>query len=190
MNFVIYSFKCGFVLIVTKVLDWSSTGFLTAAVQSSIYLWSAEAQRIQHKINITDENESDDSITRTISCLKWDRKGLKLAYCFNVYHEINETDYHDTNTMDDDENLNTSEDDNNSTVIGDNQSMNQLNSSIRSNQSANVSMVEADLNYTLFSNMSDQTMLEEEFFNISPTAIPSLSDTTKNNCVIKVCMDK
>ncbi|XP_050437658.1 uncharacterized protein LOC126843898 isoform X1 [Adelges cooleyi] len=72
----------------TKVIDWSSTGYLTAAIQSSIYLWSSQTQSIQHKIITSPEI---DNVTR-ITCLKWDRRGTKLAYAVCSHQDLDSFD--------------------------------------------------------------------------------------------------
>ncbi|XP_050526527.1 uncharacterized protein LOC126897185 isoform X2 [Daktulosphaira vitifoliae] len=68
-----------------KILDWSATGYLTAAIQSTIYLWSSKTQRIQYKIN-ADTGLFHSEIN--VNCLKWDKKGLKLAYSICVNEEL------------------------------------------------------------------------------------------------------
>lgn len=69
---------------VTKILDWSSTGYLTAAIESTIHLWSGRTQCVHYTIRATELSESDSSVKTTISCLKWDVRGEKLGYSFTV----------------------------------------------------------------------------------------------------------
>jgi len=73
---------------VTKILDWSSTGYLTAAIQSSIHLWSCHTQNVQYTIAAVDTHgptQTDSGATKTtIGCLKWDAQGEKLGYSFTV----------------------------------------------------------------------------------------------------------
>jgi len=73
---------------VTKILDWSSTGYLTAAIQSSIHLWSCHTQSVQYTIAAVDAHgptQADGATTKTtIGCLKWDAQGEKLGYSFTV----------------------------------------------------------------------------------------------------------
>lgn len=72
----------------TKILDWSSSGYLTAAIQSSIHLWSCHTQSVQYTIAAVDEHgptQADGGVTKTtIGCLKWDVQGEKLGYSFTV----------------------------------------------------------------------------------------------------------
>ncbi|XP_060857498.1 uncharacterized protein LOC132935066 [Metopolophium dirhodum] len=72
----------------TKILDWSSTGYLTAAIQSSIHLWSCHTQSVQYTIAAVDAHgptQTDGGATKTtIGCLKWDAQGEKLGYSFTV----------------------------------------------------------------------------------------------------------
>ncbi|XP_022172925.1 uncharacterized protein LOC111035564 [Myzus persicae] len=72
----------------TKILDWSSTGYLTAAIQSSVHLWSCHTQSVQYTIAAVDEHgptQADGGSTKiTIGCLKWDAQGEKLGYSFTV----------------------------------------------------------------------------------------------------------
>jgi len=74
---------------VTKILDWSSTGYLTAAIQSSIHLWSCHTQSVQYTIASVAAHP-DPTLARggptktTIGCLKWDVQGEKLGYSFTV----------------------------------------------------------------------------------------------------------
>lgn len=72
----------------TKILDWSSSGYLTAAIQSSIHLWSCHTQSVQYTIAAVDAHvpsQADGGVTKTtIGCLKWDVQGEKLGYSFTV----------------------------------------------------------------------------------------------------------
>lgn len=86
---------------VTKILDWSSTGYLTAAIESSIHLWSSRTQSVQYTITAT--AESDDSVKTIITCLKWDSQGEKLAYAYTIDHDASNVSYgsvDDTMTVD------------------------------------------------------------------------------------------
>lgn len=82
----------------TKILDWSSTGYLTAAIESSIHLWSSHTQSVQYTINAT--AESDDSVKTIITCLKWDPQGEKLAYAFTIDQDTSDTSYNSADTID------------------------------------------------------------------------------------------
>jgi hypothetical protein len=70
---------------VTKILDWSSTGYLTAAIQSSIHLWSCQTQSVQYTIvavmDTDGPTQADDgaAVKTVIGCLKWDAQGEKLG---------------------------------------------------------------------------------------------------------------
>ncbi|XP_025198394.1 uncharacterized protein LOC112596804 [Melanaphis sacchari] len=73
----------------TKILDWSSTGYLTAAIESSIHLWSCHTQSVQHTIAAAADAhgpaQADSSASKTVvGCLKWDAQGEKLGYSFTV----------------------------------------------------------------------------------------------------------
>uniref|UniRef100_A0A2S2PQ52 Protein cortex n=1 Tax=Schizaphis graminum TaxID=13262 RepID=A0A2S2PQ52_SCHGA len=73
----------------TKILDWSSTGYLTAAIQSSIHLWSCQTQSVRYTIVAVDTDgptQADDgaAMKTVIGCLKWDAQGEKLGYSFTV----------------------------------------------------------------------------------------------------------
>lgn len=76
----------------TKILDWSSTGYLTAAIESSIHLWSSRTQSVQCTINVTHVDaeetirplQANDSTKTMIVSLKWDARGEKLAYSYTV----------------------------------------------------------------------------------------------------------
>lgn len=77
---------------VTKILDWSSTGYLTAAIESSIHLWSSRTQSVRCTINVkhfdagetTRPSPTDDSTKTMVVSLKWDARGEKLAYSYTV----------------------------------------------------------------------------------------------------------
>lgn len=174
---------CACIVTVTKVLDWSSTGFLTAAIQSSIYLWSARTQRIQYKIN-ANVNELDDFSSCTVRYLKWDRKGVKLAYSFTVSQDLSGRNNH-TIVTDTSIHMNESEDSNDSTFLIDNHNM---NTSIEEDQFENNSTMETDS----INNIIDQSLLEEELI-IYPSesediSVSSQSDALRSLSYIKVCI--
>ncbi|VVC27123.1 WD40/YVTN repeat-like-containing domain,WD40 repeat, conserved site [Cinara cedri] len=69
----------------SKILDWSSTGYLTAAIESSIHLWSCRSQSVRYKVNAEVGGEPADVAAESeILCLKWDARGEILAYSFTV----------------------------------------------------------------------------------------------------------
>ncbi|KAF0753016.1 Protein cortex [Aphis craccivora] len=67
----------------TKILDWSATGYLTAAIQSSIHLWSCRTQSVQYTIDAVADGGSG-SAKPVVGCVKWDAQGVKLGYSFAV----------------------------------------------------------------------------------------------------------
>lgn len=68
----------------TKILDWSSSDYLTAAIESSIHLWSGRTQSVKYTINATSGANGESEDPRTVNCLKWDKRGEKLGYSFTV----------------------------------------------------------------------------------------------------------
>lgn len=104
--------------LVTKILDWSSTGYLTAAIESTIHLWSGRTQCVHYTIQATELSESDNSIKTTISCLKWDMRGEKLGYSFTVDRVYASCPLSDDTITDVDSHTNISEDSNDSTIHG------------------------------------------------------------------------
>lgn len=79
--FLFFSNTCA----VRKILDWSATDYLTAAIESSIHLWSGHTQSVQHTINVAAVGGPGKPKTKTtVDCLKWDARGEKLAYSFTV----------------------------------------------------------------------------------------------------------
>lgn len=69
---------------VTKILDWSSTGYLTAAIQSSVHLWSCHTQSVRYTIPAVSTQAEGGPTKTTIGCLKWDAQGEKLGFSFTV----------------------------------------------------------------------------------------------------------
>lgn len=84
----------------TQILDWSSTGYLTAAIESSIHLWSEYTQSIWCTLNVAEANESDDPVKTTIGCLKWDAQGKKLGYSYTHDREFSSASYSDEISVD------------------------------------------------------------------------------------------
>lgn len=74
----------------TKILDWSATGYLTAAIQSSIHLWSCRTQSVQYTIDAVNGHEPSEAdggggpAKTVVGCVKWDAQGVKLGYSFTV----------------------------------------------------------------------------------------------------------
>ncbi|CAH1731606.1 unnamed protein product [Aphis gossypii] len=74
----------------TKILDWSATGYLTAAIQSSIHLWSCRTQSVQYTIDAANGHEPTEAdggsgpAKTVVGCVKWDAQGVKLGYSFTV----------------------------------------------------------------------------------------------------------
>lgn len=81
-----------FVQAVTKVLDWSQTGYLTAAIDSSIHLWSGRTQSLQYTIDVlaSIDEAADETAKIKVTSLKWDSWGEKLAYSYTIEQELNE----------------------------------------------------------------------------------------------------
>lgn len=105
----------------TKILDWSLTGYLTAAIESSIHLWSGRTQSVCYTINTDNLTETDNSIRTTITCLKWDSRGEKLGFSFTVLRSVESGSLSDDTVTDTDSQPNTSADsntDNYNTVDG------------------------------------------------------------------------
>lgn len=107
----------------TQTLDWSSTGYLTAAIESSIHLWSDYTQSIWCTINVADANESDGPVKTTIGCLKWDVQGEKLGYSYTYDREFGNASFSDEISVDMtiSPSFNTSEDSEHRTLTTDNQ---------------------------------------------------------------------
>lgn len=102
----------------TKILDWSSTGYLTAAIESTIHLWSGRTECVHYTIRATELCESDSLAITTISCLKWDVRGEKLGYSFTVDRVCVGCLLSDDTITDADNHSNTNEDSDETTIHG------------------------------------------------------------------------
>jgi hypothetical protein len=70
---------------VTKILDWSSTGYVTAAIESSVHLWSERSQCIRYTLHAETPDKSAAAAGKTaVCCVKWDVQGEQLAYSYTV----------------------------------------------------------------------------------------------------------
>lgn len=69
----------------TKILDWSSTGYVTAAIESSVHLWSERSQCIRYTVHAASETLDKSSAKTMVRCVRWDAQGEQLAYSYSVY---------------------------------------------------------------------------------------------------------